>query len=120
MLLGSKDYKYIKKILNQLNLKKIDITKFIFKEISKMLSNDKSIKEKRIIKIIDLFKEDKIEFYYILLKYILKNICYIYQIPFLIETRTFILKNIKSIKIDNNNKDKKIRIFNRYIQRFKI
>ena len=107
LLLGSKDYKYIKKILNQLNLKKIDITKFIFKEISKMLSNDKSIKEKRIIKIIDLFKEDKIEFYYILLKYILKNLCYIYQIPFLIETRTFILKNIKSIKIDNNNKDKK-------------
>ena len=107
LLLGSKDYKYIKKILNQLNLKKIDITKFIFKEISKMLSNDKSIKEKRIININDLFKEDRIKFYYILLKYILKNICYIYQIPFLIETRTLILKNIKSIKIDNNNKDKK-------------
>ena len=54
-----------------------------------------------------MFKEDRIKFYYILLKYILKNICYIYQIPFLIETRTLILKNIKSIKIDNNNKDKK-------------
>ena len=106
LLLGSKDYKYIKKILNQLNLKKIDITKFIFKEISKMLSNDKSIKEKRIININDLFKEDRIKFYYILLKYILKNICYIYQIPFLIDTRKFILKNKKLIKIDNNNKEK--------------
>ena len=102
-----KNYKYRHDvIINELNLDKIDITNFIFKEISKILSNDKSIIEKRIININDLFDEDKIEFYYILLKYIIKNICYIYQIPFLIDTRTFILKNIKSIKTDNTNKKK--------------
>ena len=103
ILLGeSKDYNAI----NQLNLEKIDITNFIFKEISKMLSNDKIIIKNRILNVNDLFNKDKIEFYYILLKYILKNICYIYQIPFLIDTRKFILKNKKLIKIDNNNKEK--------------
>ena len=103
ILLGeNKDYNAI----NQLNLEKIDITNFIFKEISKMLSNDKIIIKNRILNVNDLFNKDKIEFYYILLKYILKNICYIYQIPFLIDTRKFILKNKKLIKIDNNNKEK--------------
>ena len=103
ILLGeSKDYN----VINQLNLEKIDITNFIFKEISKMLSNDKIIIKNRILNVNDLFNKDKIEFYYILLKYILKNICYIYQIPFLIDTREFILKNKKLIKIDNNNKEK--------------
>ena len=103
ILLGeSKDYN----VINQLNLEKIDITNFIFKEISKMLSNDKIIIKNRILNVNDLFNKDKIEFYYILLKYILKNICYIYQIPFLIDTRKFILKNKKLIKIDNNNKEK--------------
>ena len=106
LLHGTKDYKNIYNIINQLNLEKIDITNFIFKEISKILSNDKNIIDKKIININDLFNVDKIEFYYILLKYILKNLCYIYQIPFLVETRAFILKNIKFIKIDNNNKDK--------------
>ena len=103
-----KNYKYIHDIIiNELNLDKIDITNFIFKVISKILSNDKGIIEKRmIININDLFNEDKIEFYYILLKYILKNICYISQIPFLKDTREFILKNIKSIKTDNTNKKK--------------
>jgi len=106
LLDGNKEYKYIYEIMNQLNLEKIDITNFIFKEISNILSNDKIIKEKRIMYKNDLLNEDKIEFYYILLKYILKNPYYIYQIPFLKDTRTFILKNIKSIKIDNKNKEK--------------
>ena len=89
-----------------MELEKIDITNFIFKEISKMLSKDKNIIEKRIININDLYNKDKIEFYYILQKYILKNPCYIYQIPFLLDTRKFILKNIKSIKFVNINKEK--------------
>ena len=93
-----KDYKYIHGIINELDLEEIDITNFIFKEILIILSNDKSIKEKSIENINDLFNEDKIEFYYLLLKYILKNSCYIYQIPFLIDARAFILKNMKSIK----------------------
>ena len=115
LLHESKDYKNIYNVINQLNLEKIDITNSIFKEISKMLSSDKSIIKKKIKNINDFFDEDKIEFYYILLKYILKNICYIYQIPFLIETRTFILKNIKFIKTDNNNKEKLEYLINKLI-----
>ena len=101
-----KNYNYIYDVINELELEKIDITNFIFKEISKMLSKDKNIIEKRIININDLYNKDKIEFYYILQKYILKNPCYIYQIPFLLDTRKFILKNIKSIKFVNINKEK--------------
>ena len=93
-------------IIYQIYLEKIDITNFIFKEISKFLSNDKNIIQKRIININDLLNNNKIEFYYILLKYILKNLSYIYQIPFLVDTRTFILKNIKSIKYDSINEEK--------------
>ena len=63
LLHGTKDYKNIYNIINQLNLEKIDITNFIFKEISKILSNDKNIIDKKIININDLFNVDKIEFY---------------------------------------------------------
>ena len=87
-----KDYRYIYDVINELNLENIDITNSIFKELSTMLSNDKRFIKKSIMNINDLFNEDKIEFYYILLKYLLKNPCYIYQIPFLINTRKFILK----------------------------
>ncbi len=103
-----KDYRYIYDVINELDLEKIDITNSIFKELSTMLSNDKSIIKKSIMNINDLFNEDKIEFYYILLKYLLKNPCYIYQIPFLINTRKFILKNIKSIKGGSNIDKKKL------------
>ena len=105
-LYGNKDYKYILNVINQMNLEKIDITNFIFKEISKFISNEINIIPKTIININDLLNIDKIEFYYILLKYILKNSYYIYQIPFLKDTRTFILKNIKFIKYDTIDKEK--------------
>ena len=61
----------------------------------------------------DIFKINKINFYFILFKYILKNSIYIYQIPFLIKTRKTVLNFIKtglneifSYKINNNIKDK--------------
>ena len=100
-------YKDFKNIINELDLEKIDLTNNIFKEISKILSSDKSIKEININDINDLFNEDKIEFYYILLKYLLKNQCYIYQIPILMKARKIILKNKKFIKNGGNiNKEK--------------
>jgi len=105
-LYGNKDNINMINIIKQMNLEKMDITNFIFKEISKFLSTDKNIIQKRIMNINDLLNNDKIEFYYILLKYILKNLCYIYQIPFLVDTRTFILKNIKFIKYDTINEEK--------------
>ena len=59
----------------------------------------------------DLFKEDKINFYYFLFKYILKNVSYIYQFPFLLKTRKKIIEIFKSNElsydfINNNIKEK--------------
>ena len=102
LLLKYKDYKKISDIINELELDKIDLTNFIFKEILIILSNDKRIKEKSIENINDVFNEDKIEFYYLLLKNILKNSYYINKIPFLIETRKIIVKNKKFIKNSGN------------------
>ena len=112
LLHENNDYKKVYDIINQLNLEKIDITNFIFKEISKMLSNDESFIKKKITTRDDFFNTDKIEFYCILLKYIFKNSYYIYQIPFLNDTRTFILKSIKSIITDNKNKEKLVYLIN--------
>ena len=103
-----KNYNYMYDVIEELDLEKIDITNSIFKEISKILSNDKNIIEKRIKDINDFLNEDKIEFYYILLKFILKNPIYIYQIPFLIDTRKFILKNMNSLKGGGNIEKEKL------------
>jgi len=103
-----KNYNNMYDVIEELDLEKIDITNSIFKEISKILSNDKNIIEKRIKDINDFLNEDKIEFYYILLKFILKNPIYIYQIPFLIDTRKFILKNMNSLKGGGNIEKEKL------------
>ena len=97
------DYNYTYNIINQLDLENINITKTMFNKISKIFdSNDNYI----ITKIDDLNNENKINFYYIILKYILKDTIYIYQIPSLLKTRNLILKSLKSnqlLNINNNN-----------------
>jgi hypothetical protein len=50
----------------------------------------------------DLCVEKIINFYYILLNFILKNDIFIYQLQFLLETKKTIIKLIKSNKIKNN------------------
>jgi hypothetical protein len=57
--------------------------------------------------------EDKINFYYILLKYILKNMAYIFNIPFLQNNYLNIikLKNLDLDDLDDNLKEKIIFIF---------
>ena len=100
-------------IIKQLDFESIIITKEMFEEFSIILNDNKDyINDYRIIKIEDLLDEKKINFYYILLKYILKNPFYIYRIPFLLKSRAIILKSIKSnleqlisLNISNNIKD---------------
>ena len=88
------DYEYTYNIINQLDLENINITKLMFKELYNILnSNEDYINDYIILNEEDLNSEKKINFYYILLKYILKNSIYIYQIPFLLKIR----KNIKKI-----------------------
>ena len=81
-------------IIKQLNLENIDLTKLMFDKLSEFLnSNEEYINDYIITNIEDFSSEKKVNFYFILFKYILKNTNYIYKIPFLINTR----KNIKKI-----------------------
>ena len=107
------DYEYSSNILNQLNIESINITETIEKELFKVL-NEKElyIRQYTINNIKDLFDINKINFLYILLKYILKNPIYLYKNQFLINTRKALIKIIKSELNDitlyyfNGNEDK--------------
>ena len=92
------DYEYTFNIILQLNLESIHLTNNMFYKLYNFLKED-NIKKNIISEIEDLFDIRKINFYFILLKYILKNSFYIYHIKFLLNTRIFILKNIKNNKI---------------------
>ena len=107
------NYEYTYNIIKQMDLESIDITEKIYGEIYNLLDENKNyVKEYLVIKEEDLFNYKKINFYYILLKYILKNSIFIYQINFLFKTRINIIKLIKlnsnifssfNIKIIDNN-----------------
>jgi len=114
LLLKSKDYDSSYKIIKQLGLENINITKTIFNEISKNFSSNGSyINDYKLTTFDDLFDSKKIDFYYILFKFILKKSIYIYYIDFLNETRKTIIKIIHSKQNqlkDYNFKDKVIDI----------
>ena len=106
------DYEYTCNILNQIELIKINLTKDMFDELFTILDEKKEyIIEYLILEKEDLFNEKKINFYYILLKYILKNPIYIYQFKFLLKTKKIILEQLRlnelySIKINKNFNEK--------------
>ena len=96
------DSEFTNNILKQINLKYIYITKVMFDEIAKLLKSENDyIKDYVIKEYNDLFDLKKINFYYILIRYILKITFYIYEIPFLLETmikiKTLIKQNISSL-----------------------
>ena len=103
-------YKFIENIIKQLEFDNINITKLMFEEISKILnSNENNIKEYIILQEKDLYVEKKINFYFILLKYIFKNSIFIYHIPILLKTRKLILNTLKSNKLSYNKKNENIK-----------
>ena len=105
----SENYENAINILNQLEIEDIDLTKNMVDALYCIINIDNHyIKEKMIINENDLLNNEKINFYYILLKYILKKSIYIYQFPFLLKTKYYIIQIIKS----NNFKDN---IFNEKI-----
>ena len=89
------DYQYTFNIILQLNLESIYITTNMFYKLNNFLE-ESNIKNNTISKIEDLFDIKKINFYFILLKYILKNSIFIYHIKILLNTRIFILQSIKN------------------------
>ena len=124
ILLKTKDFDLSHKIIDQLDIENINITKSMLNEISKTLSSKESnIDEYRLNDFDDLLDSKKVDFYYILFKCILKNPIYIYDIDFLNESRKTInkkiileqnqskyLSNNNIRRIDNNFKDKVIYI----------
>ena len=79
----------------------------MFDELLNILNtNNDYINDYLILKIDDFFNENIINFYYIILKYILKYSIYIYHIPILFKTKKLIINLSKSNKaIFNTNKN---------------
>ena len=95
------------KMLEQMDLENINITKNIYDKLKEELNKEEIKKKYKISNKKDLYSEETINFYYILFKYIFKSSYYIYQIPLISDSRIAILKMIKSSKdylIDIDNK----------------
>jgi len=104
VLLESKDFDLSYKIIEELDLENIYLTKAMLIEISKALfSNENFINKYILTSFDDLFDPNKVNFYYILFKYILKNSIYIYYFDFLNEARKNIIKMIQNQYFSNNN-----------------
>ena len=107
---------YTENIFKQIDLKSLNLTKLMLNDISKLLDKNQDYLQEFIIKKYDdLFNSQIINFYYTLLRYIIKNNAYIYIIPFLFETRNKIKQLVKSnlnkfYNTINSKKDEKIKI----------
>ena len=94
------DYEYSYELIKQLNIDSIDINSAMYDKLYNLLNKDEDyINDYIISNKEELVNENKINFYYILLKYILKHPIYIFQIPFLMKTKRYIIDSFKS----NNN-----------------
>ena len=109
-----KKYEYISDIIKQLDLESINITKIMFEKIKDFLNNNENLINEYIISTEnDIYNNNKINFYYIILKYLLKHSYFIYEINFLFKTRYFFIKIIKSniiISFLEINKNEKLKV----------
>ena len=105
------DYEKTYDFLDKLKLGEINITQNLMKDLLIIFEKENEILNKyKICEIDDLKNIEKINFYYFLFKFILKNDIYLYQIPFLLKIKKNILKFVKSgndISHVINNKIKK-------------
>ena len=103
------DYYYCYEIIKQINLDKINITERIYNKLIEVLNNKNDyMKEYIINNNEDLLNETKINFYYILIKFILKDTFYLYNIDFLYNNfinfkKILFKKPIETNLNDNNN-----------------
>ena len=81
-------------ILKELEIKKIRLNKIFYDSIKKAFSEE-NINNYEISEYNDFFKQDKINFYFILFEYILKSSDYIIYIPFLSKIQKKILEEVK-------------------------
>ena len=106
------DYKYTLNIMNQLELEEIYPIDTMVKEgLFKILySNEDYIKDYVITDMKDIYNEKKINFYYFVLKYLLKMQKYIYDFPFLLLTKKMLITKLKRNKINFGNINTNIKI----------
>ena len=94
------DFEFTFNIMKQLDFESLYINNNMIKELYKAF--DKDFFKPYIIKNIEeIFDMKKANFYYFLLKYILKDPLFIYQIPFLFKIHLLIINNIKNNNMDN-------------------
>ena len=98
------DFEYAYNAFEQLDLKNINLTKTIFEG----LINGQNYKDYEINNIEDLNNEKKVNFYYLFFTFIFKNSIYIYNIPFLLKAKKFIIELIKLKKVKNLKINKKL------------
>ena len=92
------NYDFSNDILTKLDLENIDINQNMFGELKNILDDERYINDYKMNDIEDFFVEAKINFYYILIKYIFKNSFFIYNIPLLYNARNTIIKIITKRK----------------------
>ena len=92
------DDKYINDIMNQLDMEKIHLSNKMFEKLSEIL-NESNLKDYTISNKNDLLEEKKINFYYLLFKYILKNTFFVYLNGFLLKIRKIIIELLQKKEI---------------------
>jgi hypothetical protein len=92
------DNDYISDIMIQLDMENIHLSNEMFEKLSKFLI-ESNLEEYAISKKEDLDNEKKINFYYILFKYVLKNPFFLYRNDFLIKTRKVIIELLRKIDV---------------------
>ena len=86
----------VKNILDVLEIENINITEKMYQMFNNFInSKENTLKKYYIEKFDDLINIKKININFIILKYILKNHIFIYNIPFLLTTRNVIIEAIK-------------------------
>ena len=110
------DYEYIYNIIEQLDLEKINLTSIMYDKLIIFLNTNKNNHiQYAITQKEELLKEKNINFYYILIKFIIKNSIYIYQISIFLELKKFVVSLIKENDILYNNLDNDSRNKLKYI-----
>ena len=99
------NYEFVLQILKDIDIENIDITLKIYDEINATLNNEEYVKDYKIVKKEDFFNESKINFYYILLRYIFKKPFYIYNLNFFFETRKLIINILRANEVINKRKN---------------
>ncbi len=94
------DYDYSCKIFEELNFESIDFNYQFLSQIFNFLMPDLFMNKDNVINSLeDLFDIKKINYHYVLLKYIFKNSIYIYYIPSLLKTHKVLKELIRSMRI---------------------